>query len=58
MEEPTFYLDALAEVDYDEDPNKALLGLDEWEVPNSIYREDGSIMSLWELAAHNGNYIS
>ncbi|KAJ5440948.1 Ribonuclease P Rpp40 [Penicillium cf. griseofulvum] len=55
MEEPTqFFLDALAEVTYDEDPSKALLGLDEWKVPESIFHEDGSCMSLWELARANG----
>ena len=53
-----FFTDTLAAVSYDEDPQKALLGLDEWEIPESIYREDGSCMSIWELARANGNYIS
>lgn len=53
-----FFTDALAAVPYDEDPQKALLGLDEWEIPESINRKDGSCMSIWELARANGNYLS
>lgn len=56
--EPTqFFTDALADVPYDEDPHKALLRLDEWELPESIFRKDGSCLSIWELARANGNYI-
>ncbi|KAJ5972197.1 uncharacterized protein N7479_002115 [Penicillium vulpinum] len=54
MEPTQFFLDALAEVPYDEDSSKALLGLDEWKIPESIYYEDGSCMSLCELARFNG----
>lgn len=61
VKEPTeatqFFTDALADVPYDEDPHKALLGLDEWEVPESFYHEDGSCISIWELAHANGNCI-
>lgn len=53
-----FFTEAFAGVSYDEDPQKALQGLDEWEIPESIYRKDGSCMSIWELARVNGNYIS
>ncbi|KGO37952.1 hypothetical protein PEX1_055440 [Penicillium expansum] len=53
--EPTqFFTDALADVPYDEDPHKALLRLDEWELPESIFRKDGSCLSIWELARANG----
>ncbi|KOS46545.1 hypothetical protein ACN38_g2498 [Penicillium nordicum] len=52
-----FFTEAFAGVSYDEDPQKALQGLDEWEIPESIYRKDGSCMSIWELARVNGYHF-
>ncbi|KAJ9487389.1 hypothetical protein VN97_g5926 [Penicillium thymicola] len=52
-----FFTEALAGVSYDEDPQKALQGLDEWEIPESVYRKDGSCMSIWELARVNGYHF-
>ncbi|CAG8906669.1 unnamed protein product [Penicillium egyptiacum] len=49
--------DALADAAYDEDPQPALLGLDKWKVPESIFRADGSCMSIWELARANGYHF-
>lgn len=56
--EPTqFFTDAFVDVPRDEEPKMAMPGLDEWKVPETISRADGSCMSIWELARANGNYI-
>ena len=46
--------DAPADAPYDEHPQQAILGLDEWKVLANIFRADGSCMTLWELARANG----